>query len=493
MDRVEMKGRMARRGLTCMLLLVAAGFGSPVRANHADYRGISNTNFGEAYYVWQSGDLLQSMAMVMAADEQKRLGDDRLSAQLFVADNLSRLGLYRAAISVYDGVAKSEVKTVRNTALLESAKLRLALGEFGAALETVKKIGSGKSLDKEQQMEFSTITARVLLEEGKVNEAITALPKVSDESLWALYQLFDIGAELIDKYKNKNGALILHQIGRLDNSENEEMRAIEDKANLALGYSLLKINKPKSARAYLEKVRLKSHLSDIALLGIGWSYSSEQNYEKALVYWLELEGRPNRSAYGYETMLAIPYALSKAGGFKQAIEHYRAARQRIDRDISDLDKAKQKINSDIFARLVKARPQDESGWVSVWLANPESPENSFLTLLLDNVEYQSTLREYRSLVRLDSRLESIKSDIAQLELKLGNSRSGADIARLQMRRERLAEALAGLMSASMSALRQQAVGILSRYQVQLRSYAEQVRFGMAQAIESGTFKAEEGL
>jgi hypothetical protein len=458
-----------------------------------NYRNIDNAFLGHAYMVYQQGDQLQSMAMLMAAGKQNRLGDNNELGQLFLANNFTKLGLYEEAIKVYTRLANRSKTSqgTMDTAWLESAKLHLEQGQSAAALAALAKIKS--KLYSEQKYEFDATKSRALLEQDKVDEAISALPKITDNSIWTLYQTFNIGVKLLTEHRNKNGAVILHQIGRLENDNNSEIQAIQDQANLALGFSLLKINKPQKARSYLENVRLKSHLSDLALLGMGWSYSSEGNYEQALVFWLELQNRPNGSAYNYETMLAVPFALGKAEAYNQAIQHYQAAQQRIDADIQDMDEAKQKINSDLFPNLISAAPDEEASWLVNWMNSPESPENRFLPLLLDNPEFQTALKEYRTLLQLSGHLQPLEAEIKQLEEMFKSTPTDNDIAKLHMRFQTVSQRNQQGLELQLGILKQQAIKTLSRYQAQLKDYSKQIKFGIAQAIEGGTFDAEEGL
>ncbi len=458
-----------------------------------DYRNIDNAFLGHAYMVYQQGDLFQSMALVMATDKQNRLGKDSELGRLFLAHNYRQLSLNDEAMAIYSQLTLNNKTTrgTRDTAWLEIAKLHLENNQPPAALASLENIKH--KLNSEQQAEFDAIKSRALLEQGNVYDAIVALPNTADASTWALYQVFNIGVKLIDEHRNKNGAVILHQISRLENNDDSEVQAIQDQANLALGFSLLKINKPQKARSYLESVRLKSHLSDIALLGMGWSYSIEEDYEQALVYWLELQNRPNNSAYHYETMLAVPFALGQAEAYNQAIQQYQAAQQQIDADIQDMDDAKNKINSDLFQKLISAAPGEEASWLANWLSSSDSPENRFLPLLLDNPEFQAALKEYRSLLQLSGHLQALEIETNQLEEQYKSVASDGETAKLHVRIQTVSQRIQQGLELQLGILKQQAFKTLSRYQAQLKDYSKQIKFGIAQAIEGGTFEAEEGL
>jgi len=478
--------------LTPLLLLIGSSLVSnSVLASQINAKKISNTFLGHAYLKHQQGQKFQAMAMLMAADKQKRLGGDRQLGQLFLAHNLTELGLHQEAIKVYEQLARhnKSKQDIKAAAWLESAKLHLQQRRYDVTLASLNNVK--KDLNKKQKADFKAAKSRALLETGKLKAALATLPRISDVSIWALYQSFNIGEQLIDEHNNKNGAMILHHIGKLDNNADEEVQAIKDQANLVLGFSLLKIKKPNKARKYLERVRLKSHLSNIALLGMGWSYSSEDNHEQALVFWMELNNKTNRSAYGYETLLAVPYALGKANAYNQAIQYYYAAQKQINADTADMNEAIKKINSNVFAELISSNPEHETGWLSSWKGSSGSPENRLLPLLLDNPEFQATLKEYRTLLQLKQHNQSISADIKQLESSL--TQTSADIARLYVRQRQLDEQMQHSINNQFIKLKQQAFNTLDRYKAQLNGYSERIRFGIAQAIEGGTFKAEEGL
>lgn len=482
-----------RNLLTPLLLLIGSGLVSnSVLASQINPNKINNTFLGHAYYTHQQGQTFQAMAILMAADQQKRLGDDSQLGQLFLANNFAELGLHQDAIRAYEQLAKQpkSKQNIKDIAWLESAKLHLQQGRYDVTLTSLANIK--KNLDKQQTADFKAAKSRALLETGKLKASLTTLPRISTDSTWALYQSFNIGERLIDEHRNKNGAMILHHITKLDSNKDSEIEAIKDQANLALGFSLLKIKKPEKARKYLEQVRLKSHLSDIALLGMGWSYSSEDNHEQALVFWMELNSKANRSAYGYETLLAVPYALGKANAYNQAIQHYYAAQKQINADTDDMNKAIKIINSNVFPELINSNPELETGWLSTWQDSPTSPENRLLPLLLDSPEFQATLKEYRSLLQLEQHIQSVGNNIEQLK-KSGLTQTNTDIAKLYVRQQQLDEQIQHSINKQFASLKLQAINTLDRYKAQLNNYSEQIRFGIAQAIEGGTFKAEEGL
>jgi hypothetical protein len=82
----------------------------------------------------------------------------------------------------------------------------------------------------------------------------------------------------------------LDRVGRME-TRDEELLALRDKANLALGFAYLQARRPGDARPILERVRLEGPFSSMALLGVGWADSSLGEFKRALVPWLVLRKR----------------------------------------------------------------------------------------------------------------------------------------------------------------------------------------------------------
>ena len=117
---------------------------------------------------------------------------------------------------------------------------------------------------------------------------------------------------------------LLDAVGRI-RSTNEELLALKDRANLALGFAYLQNQQPALAKPMLERVRLNGPQSSRALLGLGWANAAQDKYEAALTPWLELRDRNLLDAAVQEAYLAVPYAFAKLGANGQAAEYYEQA------------------------------------------------------------------------------------------------------------------------------------------------------------------------
>lgn len=443
---------------------------------------IENISFSHAYSYHQQGDSLTALSLMLASREMKHLGEDESDIELFLAARLAEMGVVGEALRIYHSIADhADSVRMQDTAWLEYAKLSHQLGRHKEALKALAKIK--KSMRGGQQQERLLIQAHAYLAAGNVKDAVKALPKISDDSLWAMYQYFNIGVELIERHRSKHGALVLHHLTKLDVKGQTEREAVRDQAALALGFSLLKMNKASKARFYFDKVTLDGHLSGIALLGMGWAYSQSGDYEKALVYWLELQLRASNSAYSYESLLAVPYAYSKAGAYKQSIEQYKMSQKRIDTELIKLTNAQRSIESGNLAAMVSTVPNDELAWYEKLAYAASALESRVMPLLMANPAFQNSLMEYRTLLQLSRYVRQMEAQLDELQQRPSAGRNRADVQKLNQRYKKLAQQIHLSLNANLQQLEQQAIETLARYKVQLDTYIEQARFGMAQAIE----------
>jgi tetratricopeptide (TPR) repeat protein len=179
---------------------------------------------------------------------------------------------------------------------------------------------------------------------------------------WSRYAQFNLGVALVRNGDVETASGILDELGSM-NPYNEETAALRDKANLALGYSLLQDDRPAAAKEPLQRVRLEGPFSNKALLGVGWADAELNNYERALVPWMELRGRDLLDSAVQEAMLAIPYGLSQLESISQAADHYLNAVEAFYEETDRIDRTIAFVESgNMFAKYLVESPQDSSGW-----------------------------------------------------------------------------------------------------------------------------------
>jgi len=116
-----------------------------------------------------------------------------------------------------------------------------------------------------------------------------------------------------------------------------------------------------------------------------------ENYNRALVPWMELRSRDLLDSAVQESMLAIPYALAQLDSISQAADHYLNAIEAFYEETNRLDRTISHIESgQFFEDFITNDPLDSSGWYWELEELPAGPEARYLFHLLATHKFQGT-------------------------------------------------------------------------------------------------------
>ena len=398
--------------IACALSLAAAPF-SDAPAEESTLVGtpqvVKDLHWGEVLFYFYQDDYLQSLTRLGAAQDFNRLTHHPVEAELLKGGLYLSLGQHEEAGRIFKSLLNDNVPLdVRNRAWFYLAKVwyqRNYLQQSADALASIRGALPG-SLEPERHL----LEAQVLMYLGRYDDAVRTLERwqpVGDRAdVWSSYARFNIGVALVRRNRVDDAAKLLDAVGQIA-TPTEELAALRDKANLALGFAYLKENKPNEAKAVLQRVRLEGPQSNKALLGVGWADSAEKRFTKALVPWLELRDRNMLDAAVQESYLAIPYAYSQLDATKQAAEQYTLAVAAFNEESQRIDQSIAAIKS---GRLLDAIMENDNGDNVGWywqLQNlPDAPETRYLYHLLAGHEFQEGLKNYRDLKLMQQNLAS---------------------------------------------------------------------------------------
>src|SRR4029453_5740474 len=240
-------------------------------------------------------------------------------------------------------------------------------------------------------------------------------PAGDGKDAWSAYARFNIGVALVRRDRLDDAAKLLDVGGQID-PPTEELAALRDKANLALGYAWLKAGRAAEAKAVLQRVRLEGPQSNKALLGAGWADSAEQSYTKALAPWLELRGRNMLDAAVQGFSLAVPYAYAQLDATKQAADQYMFAVEAFGQESQRIDQSITAIrNGQLLDAIVANDKGDKVGWYWQLASLPDAPETRYLYHLLATHEFQEGLKNYRDLLLMQRNLATWSLSIEAFE------------------------------------------------------------------------------
>lgn len=445
---------------------------------------IEDVFLGESVFTTLSGDAKRAVAQLKLANDFQRLQEDNRKAQLYLAHTYLKLGLADEAKTVYRQLATTaRDPRIRAEGWLNLARIAYDAGHLSQAREAMQRVNV--PLDAAPQADADALRALLLADQNDLEAALRIVGPLRTQSVWSVYERYNLAVLLLRRGEGKNGAILLHEMGSLDAKGDPELLAIRDQANVTLGFTLLQMNKPQHAQTYLQKVRLNGPFSAMALLGMGWVYSAREDYERALVFWLELQRRPLMNAYVYESLLAVPYALGRSKAYSQAAEHYTQALSRFGDEIKAIDTAIAAINDGALVAQLSIMPRQEFDWIEGWRGNPRAAHNRYLPLFMENDAFQLALRNQRWLLETLAYIDSIGEDVRRAGATMP-ARLAGQLPSLEERQRQLRVATDQALTDNRQILQSLAVNILERYKNQLRTYQDQARFGLAQIIEQAT-------
>ncbi|MGB5624351.1 MAG: tetratricopeptide repeat protein, partial [Woeseiaceae bacterium] len=371
---------------------------------------VKDPHYGEVLFYFYQEDYFPAIVRVLAAKERQQLDDHADEAELLLGGMYLSYGHHLEAAEIFERLLADNVDPdIRDRTWFFLAKIWYQRGYLDKSKEALGFIE--RELPKNMRREALMLEAQILIAGGEYDAAIDKLQNWKGKTEWASYAKFNVGVALVRLGRVDEAAKLLDDLGNLD-PFNEELTSLRDKANLALGYALLQDGQARAAKAPLQRVRLEGPFSNKALLGVGWADAEMNNYQRALVPWMELRGRDLLDSAVQESMLAIPYAMAKLDSISQAADHYLNAIEAFYEETNRLDQTIQNIESGrFFDEFVEDDPLDSTGWYWRLEQLPEGPEARYLFHLLAKHEFQEGLKNYRDLSYLYRNLDEWQRNV----------------------------------------------------------------------------------
>ncbi|HEY5809306.1 MAG TPA: tetratricopeptide repeat protein, partial [Povalibacter sp.] len=388
-------------------------------------QAVKDLHWGDVLFYFYQGDYIQSLTRLGAAQESDRLTNHVVEAELLKGGLYLSLGQHEEAGRIFKTLLNDNVPLdVRNRAWFYLAKVwyqRNYLQDAAQALSSIHGALPG-GLEPERHL----LEAQVLMYLDRYDEAIAALerwqPVGDGADVWSAYARFNIGVALVRKDRLDDAAKLLDQVGQIA-APTDELAALRDKANLALGFAWLKANRPADAKQVLQRVRLEGPQSNKALLGVGWADSAEQQFTKALVPWMELRDRNMLDAAVQESYLAVPYAYAQLEANKQAVEQYTLAVNAFGEEATRIDESIAAIRSGRLLDAITDNDKgDQAGWFWQLQQLPDAPETRYLYHLLASNEFQEGLKNYRDLRLMQRNLATWQLSVSAFDDMVDNRR-----------------------------------------------------------------------
>jgi len=411
---------MKRLFVLLMILIFSA---SSVSAGASAPKELKDLHFGEALYCAFQGDWFDAISRLDAelmqhyrVDEPER---DTLhyhvdQAEFDVGDFELAYRMHQRAGRAFTAVIEGNVEEpVRNEAIFRLARLYFQKDQPVNAQDAVESISGAVPPEIRDDLDF--LRAQIHMANGRFAEAARILRDLQDAKGLEGFTTYNLGIALIKDGKELEGRQYLDRTGQIG-GDDELTLAIKDKANLVLGFKLLKEEDFEGAKLVLDRVRLNGPFSNRALLASGWADTFRGRFEGALVPWSTIVTREVTDASVQEAMLAVPYAYGKLNVNSKAAVMYGSALEKFDTEVDKLGASIRSIREGHFLRaLAREELKQDADWVVKLRELPQTPETYYLLDLMASHDFQESLKNYLDLKQLRTKLDSWERDLDAFE------------------------------------------------------------------------------
>jgi hypothetical protein len=406
-----------------LLLAVLLAPASHLAARDDPATSVKDLQYGEMLFYYFQQDYFNSIVHLGIAQQQDRLPNHANEAELMMGGLLLSYGMRNNAREIFQGLLDDESNdlSVHNRAWLYLAKISYQRGDLAGALDAITHV-AGK-MTPATRTATANLHSLLLLQQGRNAEAIELLESTRSGKHWTPYLKYNLGIARIRNGEREDGVQELAGIAKYSN-RSAETSMLRDKANLALGYSLLQSGETGASRQALEQVRLEGPLSNKALLGAGWASADADDYNRALVPWTELSTRDPADPAVQESLLAVPYALTKMELFGRAVQKYKQSIEALNDEKINLDKSIIAIRDGQLLRYLQEYDAGTGdGWLQKLNLEADSPALRYQLSLMASHDFQEAVKNYRDLAFLEKNLVRWNTSITAYDDMLASRQS----------------------------------------------------------------------
>ena len=393
----------------------------PALAENKRQHVVQELSYGVALYNFFQEKYFSSITDLMVAETKQTNENQQFDSDLLLGGLYLSYDLHEQAGKVLDELIQADIPAeTRDRAWFNLSKLRYQRGFYPEAEQALIQIQD--SLPDYRQAERLNLLANIYLNQQKYDKAVKTLKEFPSDSTWQAYAQFNLGVALVKLGKLDEGIKQLTQVGKMK-STSSEMIALRDKANLALGYAHLKHEQPDAASEAFNRIRLNGPLSNQALLGVGWAWNMQAQYNMALLPWIELKSRSTFDPAVQESYLAIPYNFEKIAKPKLALVYYTGATKSYEAQLRKLNNISKAVDGgELLQALRPANLGDETALSLYRSKLPSSITAPYLYSLMATHEFQNVLKNYQDLLYLQYVLNRWQHNLPAYSLMLQERR-----------------------------------------------------------------------
>jgi len=207
---------------------------------------VEDLAYGDVLFYFYQDDYFDSITRLLAAQQLDRIPHTKEEAELLLGGLYLSLGEHVEAGRIFQQLLNQNTsEAVRNRAWFYLGKVWYQRGYLEESENALKQV-SGK-IDQRINAERYMLLAQVMMREGRYDDAIAALSNWHGSPDWTAYAQFNLGVSLVRKGRLPEAIGFLNRVGQME-TRSVELLALKDKANLALGFALLQVQRPAEAR-----------------------------------------------------------------------------------------------------------------------------------------------------------------------------------------------------------------------------------------------------
>ncbi len=403
--------------LVSLLLLLSCLTVRPVLADVAKTNIIHDLRYGEVLYYFYQQKYFSAITRLMRAKEYAPIRQQGDMPEILLGGLYQSYGLSDESRHIFTALLKNDVAyKTRDQAWYYLGKSYYQQGQYKQASDALNRITD--TLPPARNEERLNLLANIYMHQGKPELAVAALQDIDSHSIWKHYARFNLGVALIKSGRTEKGQELLEDGGDI-NAHNNELAALKDRANLALGFSYIQQQKTGEAVKYLKKIRLRGPFSNKALLGLGWAYNLAGDHRHALSAWRELATRNPIDPAVQEALLAIPYSTDTVGAPGRALTEYEQATKIYTREQMRLNMVIKAVKQGEIEQVLRTDSNDLEIITPLEIKKATSAQSlPYLGQLLASYKFQTAYKNYRDLFYLRHVLVDWKEQLPALQTML---------------------------------------------------------------------------
>ncbi len=461
-----------------------------------DWSSIKDLYLSETLYFSYQKKYFSSLKQLLLAKQQGRMTQPN-ETELLLAALYIAYGMHEQAERVLlPMLGRNLDRNLANGVLIQLAQLQVQRARYNQAGETLGRVFG--VVDPGLETQRRALLAQVLVHEGKYKEAIKLLDGVKESGEWGYYLRYQIAMAMLGANFKDGAAPVMKQILEY-RGDDQELLALRDQANLALGLAYLNDAQANKAKSHFRQIRLDGPVSNKALLSLGWAYKNSDDMKAALVAWSRLDDMTSADPSVQEGLIATSYAYTQLGAYSQAVEHYQKVINAFDAQLRAVDKAIESVGKgELIRGLLATNGSDQRGWQRDMQYLAKGPEQAYLSGIFAGNLFQEGVKNLQDCQFLHDQLVQWETIVASFSdmLKNENDEAAARSHRAQIkllttRIELYKGQVNGTLEQQAEFLTEIALNELEKQKKRITRLHALSRLGLAKTYETAA-RAEEG-